>query len=160
MRDLVFEIERRRRVQRAVLVPHLEPRRLARLGRRGRGRSSAARAACAGRPSRPRPGIANAPAATPGAVTRRTGLGSGFFVDGAGHIVTTAREELSQSRAQVETEWVGMADIRKRMLAGEVADGARHARQLLGPDHDQRDHSDQQKLGKGYIEHAGLEPGD
>src|SRR2546427_40827 len=27
-----------------------------------------------------------------------------------------------QSKQQIETEWVGMADIRKRMLAGEIVD--------------------------------------
>jgi S1-C subfamily serine protease len=51
--------------------------------------AEAQKLARAWRPARVQPALATAPAAKPGAATRRTGLGSGFFVDASGHIVTS-----------------------------------------------------------------------
>src|SRR5690606_20852217 len=38
---------------------------------------------------------------------------------------------------------------------GQVAERARHPRQLLGPDHDQGHEADDHELGESYVEHAG-----
>ncbi|MPZ45282.1 MAG: hypothetical protein GEV05_18185 [Betaproteobacteria bacterium] len=50
--------------------------------------AEAQKLARAWRPARIRAVLADAPAANQGSVTRRTGTGSGFFVDNAGHMVT------------------------------------------------------------------------
>ena len=52
---------------------------------------------------------------------------------------------------------IGTQELEMLPVGGEVADRARHARQLLRPDHDERDHADHHQLGKPYVEHRTLE---
>ena len=59
--------------------------------------------------------------------------------------------------ASMNWPWNSPAMRRKR--ADHLADLAQHARQILGPDHDERDQADDQKLSGIEIEHGSGEHG-
>src|SRR5690349_3209473 len=81
-----------------------------------------------------------------------------FLVDGGLHLARRLLHRVAHLAQLVELDLavdVGLHVVHVALQpAGEVADGARHARQLLRPDDDERHHADDQQFRESDVEHA------